>query len=282
MQWAGMVQLLDAVGEKGWVSPGRAKAARTVGVPVLVVAALVGLLVVVVRSGGTPQPQPTAEFLIAPGTYLDVELNPSARSFGSFAVRVRGAGWVRPAGRVNATSTSTGRVELLYDGLGYLDPDAPAAGTASSRQPPPRAVQLLLVGQAGRVDHTASLDLWVDETHYTIVSPGETPGAEAVVSQFIAAVSTHDWTWVYDLSDRYMRNGVRLNEFVTNVGAGAANRITEATTVGPMTHDISKAGASFARIPIRLTYRAGTATTTVRAVLVLVLDGGAWRVFSVQ
>jgi hypothetical protein len=95
-------------------------------------------------------------------------------------------------------------------------------------------------------------------------------------------MSTHDWRWVYELSDRYMRNGVPLTEFVTRVGSGAATRITEVTAVGPMTHSTSKAGASFARIPIRLTYGTGTATTTVRAVLVLVLDGGAWRVFSVQ
>jgi hypothetical protein len=87
---------------------------------------------------------------------------------------------------------------------------------------------------------------------------------------------------VYDLSDRYMHNGVPLTDFVTRVGAGAADRITEVTAVGPMTRSTNKAGASFARVPIRLTYRTGTATTTVRAVLVLVVDGGAWRVFSVQ
>jgi hypothetical protein len=49
-----------------------------------------------------------------------------------------------------------------------------------------------------------------------------------------------------------------------------------------MTHTTARTGASFARIPIRLTYGFGTATTSVPAELVLVLDGGAWRVFSVQ
>src|SRR2546421_12755492 len=92
MLWTGMAQILDVIGEKGWVSPGRAKALRTVGVPVLVVAALVWLLVAVVNSGGTAQPQLNAEFVIAPGSYLDVQLNPSARSFGSFSARIRGEG----------------------------------------------------------------------------------------------------------------------------------------------------------------------------------------------
>jgi hypothetical protein len=237
------------------------------------------VLVAEVRYGDTAQPQPTAEFVSASGnSYLDVQLNASDRSFGSFSARVRGEGRVWPADPVEATRTSAGGVELHYDGMGYLDAGPRADGT----RPPRQLVRLLLDGQVGMTDHTASVDLWVDGTHLTIVSPGETIGAEAVVSQFLAAVSTHDWTWVYALSDRYMRNGVPLTEFVTNVGAGAASRITEVTPVGPLTHSTSKTGASFARIPIRLTYGTGTATTTVRAVLVLVLDGGAWRVFSVQ
>jgi hypothetical protein len=279
MLWTGMTPLLDAIGEKGWVSPWGAKALRTIGVPVLLVAALVWLAVSVVRSGDAAQPQPTAEFVSASGdSYLDVQLNRSAKSFGSFSARVRGEGRVWPAGQVHATSTSAGGVDLYYDGGGYLDPGARADGTASPR----RVVRLLLVGRVRLADHTASVDLWVNGTHLTIVSSGEATGAEAVVGQFLVAVSTHDWRRVYELSDRFMRNSARVNDFVNGVGSGAASRITEVTAIGPMTRSTSTAGASFAQIPIRLTYGTGTATTTLRAVLVLVIDGGAWRVFSVQ
>jgi hypothetical protein len=277
------VAVRDAAVVKRWVTPRRAAVLRTVGVPVLVVAALVWLAVVVLRAGGSGPPRLTAEFPdVSGGSYLDVQLNHSVKAFGSFSAFLPGEGRVWPTARVKGTRTSAGAVNLSYDGAGYLDAAARADGTTSAHHFRPRRVRLRLVGQVGPTDHRASVDVWVNGRHWRIVSRAEVGGAEAVVSQFLGAVNDHDWNRLYDLSDRYMRNGVPRNKFVIGIGAGAANRITEAQAMGPTTYTTTGAGVRFARVPIRLTYGSGTAMMTVDAALVLAVDTGGWKVLSVE
>jgi hypothetical protein len=86
---------------------------------------------------------------------------------------------------------------------------------------------------------------------------------------------------VYDLSDQYMRNGVPRGEFVIGVGAGAANRITEAAAVGATRYTTTTSGVRYARVPIRFTYGTGNSTTTEDTTLVLAVDTGGWKLLSV-
>jgi hypothetical protein len=278
-----IVVLRDAVVVKRWVTPGEAAVLRTVGVPALVVGALVWLAVVVLRAGGSGPPPLTAEFPdVSGGSYLDVQLNHSAKSFGYFSAFLPGEGRVWPTDRVKATRMSAGVVDLSYDGAGHLDPRAPADVTTTAHHFRPWTVRLRLVGQVDPAEHSASVDIWVNGKHRRIVSPEQAGGAEAVVREFLTAVDDHDWSRVYDVSDRYMRNGVPRGDFVIGIGAGAAHRITEVEAVGPTTYTTTGGGVRFARVPIRLTYRTGTAATTVDAALVLVVDTGGWKVLSVE
>lgn len=256
--------------------------ARTIGMPLLVVAFLLASAVAVLRSEDTTQPERTAEFAIAPSSYLSVQLDPSAEDFGSFALRVRGSGWVRPDGRVQATPTGADAVQLRYDGAGSLDPDVPDDGAAPSERPRPRPVRLVLSGQVGRADHTAALDVRVDDVQYTVASPGPEPGAEVVAGRFMSAFAAHDWAEVYRLCDRNMINGTKLKGFVDNIGLGAGSLVTDVTPAGPTTWGSNRAGASFAQLPIRVSYRRGATTTTVPAQLVLVLGPDGWKVFTVR
>jgi YD repeat-containing protein len=224
----------------------------------------------------------TAEFPdVSDGSYLDVELNHSAKTFGSFSAFLPGEGRVWPRGRVKATRTSTGAVELTYDGAGQLDRNALADGSTTSRTFRPSAVSLRLVGRVSPIDHSASVDIWVNGKHHGIASREQEGGAEAVVDAFLSAVNRHDWSRVYDLSDRYMRNGVPRDKFTIGIGAGAANRMTDVVALGPTTYTTTRAGVRFARVPIRVTYRAEATMTTVDAELVLAVDTGGWKVLSV-
>lgn len=278
-----IVVLRDALVVERWVTPGRAAVLRAVGVPVLVVAALVWLSVAVLRAGGSGPPHLAAEFRdVSGGSYLDVELDHSAKSFGSFSAFLPGEGQVWPTARVKVTRMKAGVTHLSYDGAGHLDPRARADGMTTGPQVRPRAVRLRLVGQVGLADHGASVDIWMNGKHRRIASPEQAGGAETVVSAFLAAVDDHDWRRVYDLSDRYMRNGTPRDRFVISIGAGDANRLTDLKALGPTTYITTETGVRFARVPVRFSYRTGTTTTTVDAVLVLVVDTGGWKVLSVE
>ena len=275
------VVLRDAVSVKHRLTPGRPRLLTAVGVPVLVAAALVWLVVVVLRAGGSPQPRLSAEFLSASGgSYLDVQLDDSVKSYGSFSAFLPGQGRVWAKAGVKAASA--GAVDLSFSGRAYLDPNARADGTTSSHRLHLRRVPVRLVGQVRPADHSASVDIWVNGSLRRLVARAQSGGADPVVRRFLTALNDHDWPRVYALSDRYMRNGVPVGEFVIGTGAGAAHRITAVDAAGRTAYENSGAGVRFARVPIRVSYGAGTATTRVDATLVLAVDTGAWKVFAVE
>jgi hypothetical protein len=260
---------------------------KIAGVPVLALGVLVWLVVAVLRAGGTGPPPVYAEF-VDPSTssYLDVQLDRSATRYGAFSLVVPGEGRVWPAARVEARQQSPRVVELHYEGVGYRDAHVqPDGQPEDSPQPRPRAqvVHLRLIGQVDAAGHTASVDIWVNGDRHHIRSAGQVGGAEAVVDDFLAALLAHDWDKLYGVEAAYMRTGIRRNDFVTQMAnAGAVTCVNGADTTGPTTFSTTRAGVSYARTPIRLTYGTCAPTARVDAVLVLVVDGGTWNVLSLE
>jgi hypothetical protein len=260
---------------------------KIAGVPVLALGALVWLVVAVLRAGGTGPPPVYAEFVDpSSSSYLDVQLDESTRSYGGVSAVMPGEGRIWPAARVEARQRNPGVVELHYEGVGYRDPQVqPGALPADSPQRPrkPQVVHLRLVGQVDAAGHVASVDVWVNGDRHHIGSTGEVRGAEAVVDDFLAALLARDWDKLYGIEAAYTRTGIRRNDFATEMAnAGAVTCISGAETTGPTMYSTTGAGVSYARTPIRLTYGTCAPTARVDAALVLVVDGGTWKVLSLE
>jgi hypothetical protein len=283
---ASPAELLDAAVSRGWLTPRRARAVRIAGVPALVLGTLAWLVASVLRTGGAPEPSPFAEFVDpAANSYLDVQLNSSATSFGAFSAVVPGDGRVWPTARVAASRSPSGGVELRYDGVGRRDRQTQPGDRSQPARPhsPPDVVGLRLVGQVDATRHLASVDVWVDGDRHHIGSAGQLSGAQDVVHHFLGAVLARDWDEVYSLETASMRNGSKRGDFVTAMpDAGAVTSVSAARPVGPTTYSRTPAGVWYARTPVRFTYAAGTATTDVDATVVLVVEGGGWSVLSIE
>jgi len=283
---ASPAELLDAAVRRGWLTPRRARAVAIAGVPVLVLGALAWLVTSVVRTGGAAEPAVFAEFVDpAANSYLDVQLDRSATSFGAFSAVVPGVGRVWPTARVAASPAPGGGVELRYDGAGHRDPQTQPGDRYEQPRPqsPPDAVRLRLVGQVDAARHVASVDVWVDGDRHHIGSAGQPSGAQDVVHDFLRAVLARDWDEVYSLETPFMRNGSKRADFVRDMpNAGAVTNVSAARPVGPTTYSRTPAGVVYARTPVRLTYAGGTAMTDVDATVVLVVEGGAWSVLSLE
>lgn len=283
-----VTDLLDVATDRGWLSPRTTRLVKAVAVPVVVVVALLWVAVAVLRSGGLPQPHVYAEFVDpARGSYVDVQLDRSASSYGTFSAMLPGEGRVWPKARVSAT-TGSGSVTLLrYDGVGYRDPNR-HAGVDPTGPPAPGAmpiqvVPLRLAAQVDTAAHTAVVDVWVDGVHHRVGPAGQPGGADSVASDFLTGVRMGDWEGVYALESAAMRNGSKLREFSSAMsGAGGASRITRAVATGPLTHTRTDAGVSYAQVPVALAYRSDQGTTSMHATLVLVVDGGSWKVLSLE
>ncbi len=255
--------------------------------PLVVLVVLVWLVVSVLRAGGAGDPPVFAEF-VDPGSssYLDVELNSSAKSYGTFSALLPGQGRIWPKGRVQTQQRDGGVVELQYDGPGYQDPNAqPGGGDDAPVQqpPPPLVVPVRLSGQVDAVGHVASVDVWVNGERHHIATSGQVSGADAVVEDFLTAVRTGNWNKLYAIESPYMRNGSKRATFVTDLSSGGAvTTISDARTTGATVTTTTDAGVSYARTPIRLTYGDGAGATKVEATLVLAVDSGSWKVLGIE
>jgi len=262
---AGAAELLDVATRRGWVDARTARVTRIAAVPVLVVVVVVWLVVSVLRAGGAGQPPLFAEFVdSSSNSYLDVQLDSSAKSYGAFSAVLPGKGRVWPKGRVQTTQRSDGVVELRYDGIGYQDPYVRPGGgdeDPAVRRPPPPRVPVRFAGQVDPVRHAASVDVWVNGLRSHIAAPGQVGGAEGVVDDFLGAMRTGDWNELYDIESTYMRNGSKRSTFLTDLSnGGAVTTISDARTLGPTTYS-NPAGVSYARTPVRFTYGDGPAAT---------------------
>ena len=283
---AGAAELLDVATRRGWIDARTARVTRVAAVPVLVVVVLVWLVVSVLRAGGAGHPPLFAEFVdSSSNSYVDVQLNDSAKSYGAFSAVLPGEGRVWPKGRVQTTQRSGGVVELRYDGTGYQDPYVQPGGRDEDpavRRPPPPRVPVRFAGQVDAARHAASVDVWVNGRRYHITATQQVSGAEGVVDDFLVATRTGNWNELYTIESSYMRNGSKRSTFVTDLSSGGAvTTISDARTVGPTAYS-SPAGVSYARTPIRLTYGDGPAATKVHATLVLAVDGGSWKVLGLE
>jgi hypothetical protein len=285
---AGAAELLDVATRRGWIDARTARVAGTAGVPVVVLVVLVWLVVSVLRAGGAGQPPLFAEFVDpASGSYIDVQLDSSTKSYGSFSALLPGQGRVWPKGRVQTEQRDGGVVELRYDGPGYQDPNAQPGGAdeapAGQRPPPPQVVPVRLAGQVDAARHVASVDVWVDGERHRIASTGQVSGAEGVVEDFLTAMRTGNWNKLYTIESPYMRNGSKRATFVTDLAnGGAVTTISDARALGPTVRSATDAGVSYARTPIRLTYGEGAGATKVEATLVLAIDAGSWKVLGIE
>jgi hypothetical protein len=284
---AGAAELLDVATRRGWIDARTARATRVAAVPVLVVAVLLWLVVSVLRAGGAGHPPLFAEFVDSSGnSYLDVQLDTSAKSYGAFSAVLPGQGRVWPKDRVQTTQRPDGVVELRYDGVGYQDPYVQPGGgdeDPAVRRPPPPRVPVRFAGQVDVARHAASADVWVNGQRSRITATGQVGGAEGVVEDYLTAMRTGNWNELYTIESSYMRNGSKRSEFVTELSTGGAvTTISDARAVGPSAYSTTDAGVSYLRTPIRLTYGDGPGATKVHATLVLAVDAGSWKVLGLE
>jgi hypothetical protein len=184
---------------------------------------------------------------------------------------------------VDATPRDEGVVDLRYEGVGYQDLVATPPEDSPQPRPKPQKVHLRLAGHVDAGRHVSSVDLAVNGDRHHIASAGQVSGAQAVVDDFLEAAVTPDWNKLYSIEAGYTHNGAKRSDFVTGMANdGAVTCIRKAEATGPMTYDNTPAGVSYARTPIRLSYGSCTAIPRVDTTLVLVVDGGSWKLLSLE
>jgi hypothetical protein len=269
------------------VPPRAERVLRVAGVPLIVVGVLAWLAVTVLRAGSAGDPAAYAEYVDpATGSYIDVQLDDASPTFGTFSVVVPGAGrvWPVPDADVDTSRGPGGTVELRYDGPGLRDPQVqPRVPYDPPReQTEPQEVQLRLAAQVDTERQVATVEVWVDGDRQRLQGSAPLTGARPVVEDFLEAVRAGDWDRVYTLESMFMRNGSKRGDFVVNLAnAGAITSVSAARPTGETEYS-TRAGASYARTPIRLTYGTGPDAPSVDATLVLALTGGRWSVLSVE
>jgi hypothetical protein len=264
----------------------RARLTFTMLMPAL---GLTGALLLAIPSPGRAADTPaqlSAGFLdVSHGSYLRVQLDSTADNYGAFTVSIPGVGLVWPAAPAVATPVSPQVVKLRYDGNGSEDAEAHLDGEFGvGFQPggPTQQITLRLVGQVDPTHRTASVEVWVNGTHYHIGATSAPSNAAAVVVAYLGAIRTSDWPALYGITDSSLRNGMTQTDFAAAMaGSEGTTGISDAKTTGPTTYTTNEAGISYARTPIRLTYGTGTAATTQDGTLVLIQDAGSWKVFTV-
>lgn len=279
----GTTPVLDSLTEKGRIPPRAAGILRVAGVPVIALVIVVWVATAVLRSGGAAQPHLYAEFVDVPGhSYLDVQLDPSQDSYGTFSVTLPGQERVWPAKGVTVRPAGEGRLDLTYDGAGWRGPASDQVEVPVDQRVKPKRAHVRLTGQVDQARHVATVDVWVDGDHQR-VSGGSVGEPDETVTAVVEALRARNWNQVYDLASPYMINGTKRGDFLVALGdGGAARQITRVDVLGPPQRSTSPEGASYARVPVRVTYGLETGTTSVLADLVLAVDRGSWKLLSLE
>ena len=267
------------------LEPAAARVVRVRVVPALVLLALVGIVLSVLRAGGAAPPSAYAEFVDRAGTsYVDVQLNPAATSYGAFAAVLPGEGRVWPTERVTVEQGPGGMLTLQYDGEGERDPRVQPGQRYMPKKtdPEPVTIGLRLSGQVDPAGERAEVDIWVDGARHRISADGRPGGDQAALQQLLRALSTQDFDALYTLSSSSMRNGSTRADYVPALrNAGVINDITAARATAPTTRTV-RYGSEYARTPVRLTYGSGADARDLDATLVLVLADGTWSLLTVE
>ncbi len=267
------------------LEPAAARVLRVRVVPALVLVALVGLVLTVLQAGGAAPPSAYAEFVDRTGrSYLDVQLNPDATSYGAFAAVLPGEGRVWPTERVSVQQGPGDMVTLQYDGEGKRDAGVqPGMRYMPKRtDPKPEEVALRLVGQVDPAGERADVEIWVDGVRHELTADRRPGGDQVALQQLLRALATQDFDTLYTLSSAGMRNGSTRSSYTRDLAnAGVINDVTAARATAPTTYTV-RYGTRYARTPLRLTYGSGADATDVDATLVLVLADGTWSLLTVE
>jgi hypothetical protein len=238
------------------------------------------------KAADPPAPLSAGFLDVARGSYLRVQLDQAADNYGAFTVSIPGVGLAWPASPAAVKVERPHAIRLSYDGAGSKDPEAhldAEFGVGLQAGGPAQQVELRLIGHIDPAHHTASVEVWVDGKHYHIGATATPTTAGPVVAAYLAAVRTGDWASLYAIADSSLRSGMTQDEFSKAMaGSDGASGISDATATGPTTYTTNEAGISYARTPIRLTYGTGTSATKQDGTLVLILEAGNWKVFTVE
>ena len=253
--------------------------------PALVLVALVGLVLTVLRAGGAAPPTAYAEFVDRAGTsYIDVQLNSEATSYGAFAAVLPGEGRVWPTERVKVQQGPGDMLTLQYDGEGLRDARVQPGLCYMPKKadPAPEEVALRLTGQVDPGGERAELSVWVDGVPHRVSTDRRPGGDQDALQRLLRALSTQDFDTLYTLSSTGMRNGSTRSDYTTALpNAGVINDVTAARATAPSSSTV-KHGTRYVRTPIRLTYGSGADARDVDATLVLVLADGTWSLLTVE
>jgi hypothetical protein len=254
-------------------------------VPALVLVALAALVLTVLRAGGAAPPSAYAEFVDTSGrSYIDVQLNAEATSYGAFAAVLPAEGRVWPTERVDVQQGPGDMLTVRYDGEGKRDPGVQPGMRYMPKKtdPAPETVALRLSGQVDPAGERAEVDVWVDGVQHRISAQRRPDGDQAALQQLLRALSTQDFDRLYTLSSAGMRNGSTRSSYTTDLAnAGVINDVTAARATGPTTYTV-RYGTRYARTPVRFTYGSGADARDVDATLVLVLADGTWSLLTVE
>ncbi len=267
------------------LQPAAARVVRVRVVPALVLVALAALVFSVLRAGGAAPPSAYAEFVDSSGrSYIDVQLNDEASSYGAFAAVLPGSGRVWPTERVTVQQGPGDMLTIRYDGEGKRDPRVQPGMRYMPRRtdPPPDVVGLRLAGQVDPAGERAEVDVWVDGVQHRIVSQRRPDGDQAALQQVLRALSTQDFDTLYTLSSAGMRNGSTRASWTKDLAnGGVINDVTAVRATAPTTSTV-RHGTRYARTPVRFTYGSGADARDVDATLVLVLADGTWSLLTVE
>jgi hypothetical protein len=226
---------------------------------------------------------------------LQVELDPTSKSYGMFTLTIPGTGLVWGTGKAIITTRSGGPVKVTYNGESLLSAGASLDTAFAMKTRPAGPLQSittrLTADLTARV-HSGTVDVSLQGQRFHLNATGTTstpaksgpPGtgdARQVVADWTAAMSTHHWATAYRYASQTMRQGLTEKAFVDSATTayGSSTKLTLRAT-GQPTYVTNAAGISSATVALVMTTTKAGATTTKKTTLNLVLEPGGWRCLS--
>ena len=220
------------------------------------------------------------------GAYLRIQLDSSAPDYGAFVVALPHVGLIWPPSPATVSPVSSHSTQLRYDAAGFLQAEAQLDTEFGVNYQPAGPVQDIALRVIGQVDpdhKTGSIELWVNGTHYHLGVLDTPHTADLTVSAYLAAVSASDWAGLYAITDSSAKNSLTESDFVQTMSAAAAGQtFANGQASGAIDYTISAAGVGYATVSFRLTVIENGNSSTQAGKLVLIFDGGQWRVLSVD
>lgn len=176
----------------------------------------------------------------------------------------------------------SGKIPFLQSGEQIIHPQGTVTGTFSPLNDSTSApATIKMEGEIDATHNNASINVWVNDTHYHISTPQrDTNAAITTIKQALMYTTTQDWTNLYNILSSNIQSTTTQTQFTQLMTNANVPTIISADLNGTGQLSVVAGNAYFAQ-PVILTVRKTDGTTaTYHSTVFSILEQGVWRFLS--